>query len=348
MGNKKIFRFLAPVLALVMVFSQQMTTFACSGMELTSSEGDAYWFRTCDMTDVYNVFGENGSYISASYLAAYPAGIPINFSTGAVTPSYTIIGTSFSDSIALLDGMNSAGLTGGLLMFNEGTSYPGDTAPEGMKMVASMEQVTWVLSQCATVNDVIDLMNNTVVKAIETPGIPGSGLSATMHLMFTDKSGNSVVIENSNPEKPGYCLIYQCNGVMTNSPYYSVHKENLAAYHEAGEEGVIPSGDTSEERFVRLSVQRENIEGGKNISNNDMLAVGSSQMMRVFRPLVNGKTTSYTMYVVGYDIVRGTMYIRPYDANMWTSLSISDVNPIKRSTVEIIHGDNTDIFLGNH
>lgn len=342
--NKKILsRIFAPVMALALLLSQQMTAFACSGMELTSSEGDAYWFRTCDMTDGYNVFGENGSYISASYLAAYPAGVPIEFSTGTVTPSYTVIGTSFSDSLALLDGMNSAGLTGGLLMFNEGTSYPGDTAPAGKRMVSGMETVTWVLSQCGSLNDVINLMSNTVVKAIEIKGIPGSGLSATMHLMFTDKSGNSIVLENSNPDKPGEYVIYQSNGVMTNSPYYSTHLANLKAHHDAGENAVIPSGDTSTERFIRLSVQRENIEGGKNIKNEDMLAVGSSQMSRVCRPLVDGQTISYTMYLVAYDIVRGTMYIKPHDSNTWTRLALGEVPTTERTTYPILRKETSGV-----
>ena len=348
MVRKNIHRILAVTLVCVLMMSLSVSAFACSGMELTSKEGDAYWFRTCDMNDMYNVFGEKGSYIACSSLMSYPADVPIAFYTGEIAPKYSIIGTSFSNSYALLDGMNSAGLCGGLLMFDEGTSYPEDEAPEGYKMFASMEGVTWILSQCADVKEVKELMETTVVKAIELPGIPGSGLSATMHLMFTDKTGASIVLENSDPEHPGEYTIYEdCNGVMTNSPLYSTHLEDYKAYIDAGEDGVIPSGDDSSSRFVRLSAQRDSIDGGKTIAGSEMLTVGSMQMARVTRPLVTSDPFvegSYTMYTVAYDIADGTMYMRPYDTVVWTSLSFDNIPSDAQGAFEIFRGESTGIL----
>ena len=106
MKHTKLTRLLAIVMMLIMLFALQAPALACSSMELTSKEGNHYWFRTCDMDDAFNVFGENGSMIDPSYLVSYPAGQPIHFTTGDITAEHTIIGMSFGDSIALLDGMN--------------------------------------------------------------------------------------------------------------------------------------------------------------------------------------------------------------------------------------------------
>ena len=70
MFKQKLQRAAAAIMALSLAFAMQLPALACSGLELTSAEGDPYWFRTCDMDDTYNVFGENGSYIQPSYLVS--------------------------------------------------------------------------------------------------------------------------------------------------------------------------------------------------------------------------------------------------------------------------------------
>ena len=46
--------------ALLLTTDIYLPAAACSSVELESKEGDVFWFRTCDMDDGYNVFGENG------------------------------------------------------------------------------------------------------------------------------------------------------------------------------------------------------------------------------------------------------------------------------------------------
>lgn len=315
MTHKKLSRLLAIVLMLVMLFALQAPALACSSMELTSKEGDHFWFRTCDMDDSFNVFGENGSMIDPSYLVSYPAGQPIHFTTGDITAKHTVIGMSFGDSLALLDGMNDSGLVGGLQDYREGTSYPGDEAPEGMQLVSGMEALTWFLAQCDTVDDVIKLVETTRVKAIHVDGIPYSELSATMHLVFVDANGKTIVLENGDPENPGVYTVHQSIGVMTNSPSYDDQLDNLADYigkspelraqnitsitmkgvtvngKASTEERAFPDANTSMNRFIRCAMWRYAADGGSQIPSKDMLARGGklfSRAAEVVKDDING------------------------------------------------------------
>jgi len=383
MKRMKLTRLLAFVMMLVMLFALQAPALACSSIELTSKEGDTYWFRTCDMNDVFNVFGENGSYIKSSYLVSYPAGVPIDFVSGTLTPKHTVIGMSFSDSLAVLDGINDAGLTAGLQNFNEGTSYPGDTAPEGYQIVAGMEAATWFLAQCATVEEVKELVKTTYVKAIAVPGIPGSELTATMHLVFTDPTGAQIVLENSDPEHPGVYTVYDSIGVMTNSPTYPEHMANLKDYIGSSPElrskeiksitlngqkiegtagsadRLMSAADTSRDRFIRMAIWRYLADEGKNFTNNEMLATGTTVLSKVFVPKDNdkgtyyyqkiedgkvvGANTGYTQYVVAYDLTNKTVYLQPYDTLGWTKLSLADIDKTQRTTYPIVRGRNVGV-----
>lgn len=359
MSRKHLSRVLALVLTLVMLFALSVPALACSSINLTSKEGDTYWFRTCDMNDIFNIFGEKGSYIQSSYLVSYPAGVPINFVTGTVTPKHTVMGMSFSDSLALLDGMNDAGLVGGLQNFNEGTSWPEEEAPEGCQLVAGMEVITWFLAQCGSVDEVIDLVKNVRVKALYVDGIPGSDLSATMHLVFTDASGKSVVLENDDPENPGVYSVYETVGVMTNSPEYPHHVDDLADYvgalgmdsitlngievkgTKSDVSAVLPGSDDSNARFVRLAMWRYYCNEGRDFTNDTMLAEGFGVLARVQTPLNTITPQSmYTQYTVGYDLSNKTMYIRPYDSLTYTTLSMSDTPSNVRTTYNVYRGND--------
>ncbi|MBQ3010448.1 MAG: linear amide C-N hydrolase, partial [Oscillospiraceae bacterium] len=201
---KRATSLLTIALLLVAMVVTAPTASACSALELTSAEGDVYWFRTCDMDNSYNVFGENGSYIAASYLVSYPKGEAIPFVTGDVVAEHTVIGMSFSDSYALLDGINDAGLTGGLLFLDEGTETLPEDVPEGNDVMSAMEGVTYILAQCATIDDVIALCERTNIQALDVPGIPGSDLTATLHFNFVDPNGRGIVIEAADTEHAGF------------------------------------------------------------------------------------------------------------------------------------------------
>lgn len=317
MFKQKLQRAAAAIMALSLAFAMQLPALACSGLELTSAEGDPYWFRTCDMDDTYNVFGENGSYIQPSYLVSYPAGQPIEFTTGAVTPAHTIIGMSFSDSLAMLDGINDTGLVGGLLFLNEGTQTATEDIPEDFETLAAMEGITWFLAQCKDVDEVVALANRTCMQALYVDGIPGSDLSATLHFTFVDSNGKSVILETGDPTQPGRFVITESIGVMTNSPTYDVQLENLKNYigsapelrsqditsltlkgqtiegTPTGTDRTFPASNAAYDRFTRLAVTRALCDEGSAIPNAEMLSKGSGIFAGINVPNDNGKGTYY-------------------------------------------------------
>ncbi len=363
MKKSHLSRLLAIVMVIAMIFALGVPALACSSIELTSKEGDVFWFRTCDMNDSFNLFGENGSMIASSYLASYPAGQPIEFTTGAVTPKHTVVGVSFGDSLAMLDGINDAGLICGLQNFNEGTSWPEDKAPEGGYLVSAMESVTWFLAQCSSVSDVEKLAAQTKVKAIHVKGIPYSELTATMHLTFTDPTGRCIVLENADTKNPGTFTVYESVGVMTNSPTYPEHIQNLkdqigkdADVKEAKatsitlngitlegtpskETAPISEGNDSVSRFVRLAMYRWKAHEGKEFSSKEMLARGVDTLAKVHVPYTSGQK-SFTQYTVAYDVTNRSVYVRPYDSLTWTNLSLKDVSKTARATYDIVRTSN--------
>lgn len=297
-----------------------LSVLACSCMTLQSESGKNYWFRTCDIdTDIWQ---------DGAHIVSFPANREIAFQGRKPEKSkYTVLGmTDNSLDTWLLDGVNSEGLTGGLLLLNEGTSV--DQADEDHEGYVGMELVTKFLSACKTVDEVIKL-----AEKIQICSIPYGGqyVPATMHYFFTDPSGNEVVLEAADRAKPGIFTVYEKEdiiGVMTNSPTYAKQMSNLSWYISAspelkyGLEGktidslcfgkrevkgdqaaehllrsdTFPASYCSYDRFVRLAVLKALNESGRKFTDDKMLALGSGIMSAVFEPRSKG-----VFHYIGFD-----------------------------------------------
>ena len=194
----------------------------CSSMKLTSNTNNHYWFRTCDMDDVDNIWK------AGSKVVSFKKGYKFNFSNKEIIESkYSILGVSYGKPYErLLDGINEKNLVGGLLYYVEGTSINLLTINEkhpNKKYIEGMEVLTYFLATCASVNEVIDLAKKTIITDI----IHGEYIvKATMHYTFLDNNGDSVVLEaNKNGE---FDIYEKTIGVFTNSPGYQEHINNLS------------------------------------------------------------------------------------------------------------------------
>ena len=286
---------------------------SCSSMILTSKQGNPYWFRTCDLnTDLWG---------AGAHVVSFPAGKRICFTGSDVAQKtrYKILGMTYSGQDTwLLDGINSKGLTGGLLFLDEGTSVK--KAYEGYTGVMGMEVVTKILARCADVDDVIEEASNLQVLNV---AMGNYSVNATMHYSFTDNSGRTVILEADDPENPGIFRIYtddQNIGVMTNSPSYDKQINNLKWYISQSPElkcgidgkpmtslsidgkevigdenaehialtGTFPGTYCSFDRFIRLAVLKSLNDNGNNISDNDMITEGIGIMNSVCAPHTKG------------------------------------------------------------
>ena len=120
--------------------------FGCSCFSLTSKQKNVYWFRTCDMNDVLNVWK------TGSQIMSIPKDIMIKFQNiKEIKNKYNILGVTFGNSkTRLLDGMNDKGLVGGLLFLLEGTSINQEEKEEidsNYIQIEGMEFLTYILAR---------------------------------------------------------------------------------------------------------------------------------------------------------------------------------------------------------
>ena len=285
---------------------------ACSCMTLTSKTGKHYWFRTCDIeTDIW---------AEGAHVVRQAAGDEINYYDGKKEVSkYDYAGITYNKSDSwLLDGVNEHGLTGGLLMLNEGTGV--DKPKEGHQGYVGMELVTKILSSCKDVNEVINLAGK-----IQILSIPygNQKVPATMHYFFTDSTGNEVILEATDTDYPGILKVFpqeKILGVMTNSPPYEEQLQNLSWFLSQSPElkqglngqaitkldldgreiqadasakhlsmtGTFPGSYCSYDRFIRLTMLKALNDCGNYFEDEKMLALGSGIMNAVCEPHSKG------------------------------------------------------------
>lgn len=285
---------------------------ACSCMTLTSKTGKHYWFRTCDIeTDIW---------ADGAHAVRHAAGEEINYSNGKQEESgYSYTGMTYNHLDSwLLDGVNECGLTGGLLMLNEGTSV--DKPEKDRQGYIGMELVTKILSSCKDVNEVIALAGK-----IQILSIPygNQNVPATMHYFFTDSGGNEVILEATDKECAGILKVFpreKILGVMTNSPPYEEQLQNFSWFLSQSPElkqgldgqaitkldldgreiqananakhlsmtGTFPGSYCSYDRFIRLTLLKALNDCGNYFEDEKMLALGSGIMNAVCEPHSKG------------------------------------------------------------
>lgn len=181
------------------------------------------------------------------------------------------------ESPVMVDGINEAGVMGGLL------NYPGyavyDLARDSCHMNIHPGFLTgYLLSQCANVEEAASLvfsLNLTSEKIF--------GHAIQIHFIFSDKTGESIIIE---PDAGGLQVHRNTIGVMTNSPGYQWQHTNLCNYasvsnvlgashdfmdlkiHDtsisSGGGFGLPGDYSSPSRFVRMAVMKRYAVQGEN------------------------------------------------------------------------------------
>jgi choloylglycine hydrolase len=143
------------------------------------------------------------------------------------TARYAAIGATTFKDVALVDGLNEAGLAAGAFYFPTFAQYADVTAQNRSKALSPIELPNWVLTQFATVAEVKAALE--AGQALIAPTIlPEWGPEPPpFHYVVYDKSGASIVIEPVG----GKLKIYDNPlGVVTNSPTFDWHMTNLRNY----------------------------------------------------------------------------------------------------------------------
>lgn len=145
----------------------------------------------------------------------------------------------------VVEGMNSQGLAAHLLMYTAAQYEPVDDRP----VLAASMWCQYVLDQCATVAQALELLAGVRVAPVDLHGYPVGA-----HLALCDQSGDSAICEpiagemvvHHGPQYP----------IMTNAPSMAEQLANLTRYRPFGGELPPPGDITSLDRFVRASYFR--------------------------------------------------------------------------------------------
>ncbi len=147
----------------------------------------------------------------------------------------------------ITEGMNEKGLViNGL--FCKGTVYNDDKASDKTQMSLAVF-VAWLLDQCATTDEVTDLLRKADF-AIQGATFDGGTVSA-LHWGVTDASGKSVIFEFDH----GKINIYEMGDylAMTNDPYWPQMTAIIDYWNKKGGQNTLPGTVSSPDRCVRAN-----------------------------------------------------------------------------------------------
>ena len=192
----------------------------CTGICLKGTDGTAVYGRTMEW----------GSYDLESRVLIVPRGQELTGSTpdgkaGAQWKSkHGLVGLDGLSQPFLLDGMNDKGLACGAFYLPGFAEYETYEPSEAKRSIGPAEVVHYILSQCATVDETREALEQIKVVPV---AIPAVGLVLPLHYMVLDASGKSLVIEYVGGERN---LYDDPLGVITNAPPFDWHLINLRNY----------------------------------------------------------------------------------------------------------------------
>jgi choloylglycine hydrolase len=213
-------RIAAAVAATVLLLAAQ-NVFACTGITLTGQDGDVVRSRTLEWEE-FNLHCRldivpRGCALQAEKMPDKTAG-------KYWTVKYGFVGVSILDKTSFIDGINESGLSAGAFYLPGYSKYPDYDPEQAANTLAPTDLLGYLLGQCKSVDDVREAVASVRVAPVVEPSL---NIVADMHIIVTEPSGKSIVIEYID-KKP---VIFDAPlGVITNSPNYDWHMTNLKNY----------------------------------------------------------------------------------------------------------------------
>jgi penicillin V acylase-like amidase (Ntn superfamily) len=274
---------------------------------------------------------------------ALTAPADLGLPTITVATKYPVVGVSAGviPGVTLLEGQNSEGL--GM----SGNFLPGFTeyqtvTKEDTNYVSVLTFGSWALGSHATVAELRTALPG--IKVWWDASLPSGPTPPYIHMVFTDRSGDSMIVEYVGGELQ---IHDNAASVLTNAPTYDWHLLNLRNYLNLSSMGVsdrefdeanvtalgqgggamgLPGDYTPPSRFVRAAFMRhwitppkdgdEAIQAIGHILNTVDIPIGVAQSKD------NGEIVSdYTQWVAIKDLTRNRLLIADY-AHRTTFLTI--------------------------
>lgn len=192
---------------------------ACTGIRVIAADGSVIQARTLE-------FGMD----LRSQAIVVPRGLARVGSTpdGAPglrwTSKYASVGANAFELPMMLNGVNEKGLAVGLFYFPDMAEYMPYGPEDAGKTLSAVELGSYLLDNCATVEEARQAVRQVVVPAVV---LPPMGLSPGAHYVVMDASGKCLVIEYTGGEAR---VFDNPLGVLTNCPTFDWHMTNLRNY----------------------------------------------------------------------------------------------------------------------
>lgn len=193
---------------------------ACTGIRLIAEDGGVVYGRSMEW----------GAFDLNSRVAIIPRG----FTFTGTTPDgvngkrwaakYGVVGLDMLEKDFLADGMNEAGLAGGMFYHPGFAAYPEYDAAIAEETITAVDLLAYVLTQFSTIEEVRNGLEDVRLVAVVEEAI---GIPVQAHWMIVEPSGKSLVIEYENGELR---LFDNPLGVITNAPGFDWHITNLRNY----------------------------------------------------------------------------------------------------------------------
>ena len=191
--------------------------FACTGLTLKTTDGNYVSGRTLEFGKELLDF----EIVAVPKNFRYYGTIGNNEKGLEWTTKYKQVGFGIVDYDIIADGINDQGLSCGMFYFPGYAKFQKLTKDNKKNSLSAHELVSWILGNCATVEEVKDKLPKINVIGTELKEL---SCVPPLHFNVNDKHGHSIVIEYTN----GKLTIFDNPiGIITNSPSFDWHLTNL-------------------------------------------------------------------------------------------------------------------------
>lgn len=303
----------------------------CTSLTYNSQDGGHFLARTMDFAINFEA---NPVFIPRHYH------FDLEFDKNGYETKYSFIGASrFVENYIFSDGFNEQGFGIAVLYFNPKAKYAETTEESKINFEAS-ELVAWALGNTCSVDD--------FAKKIPSMNVVNSKnkflkINVPLHWIISDKTGKTAVLEITST---GYHLYDDEVGVMTNSPDFNWHLDNLGHYNHLqpteskaktygkyvskldgpgfGMVG-LPGDFTSASRFIRTTFIKSYMEPAVNIADgirNISYILNSVNIPKGIKINSDG-LSDYTQYTAIMDLTNNKYYFKTYDSLSFKEFTLS-------------------------
>lgn len=294
----------------------------CTAIEVTYPKG-AILGRTMDIQAPvsYQVFYQPATYWAADNLLG-----------GIYKRRYRTLGVGFRRMDPLKDGVNDYGLVG---LTNEffGSKLYAQAPKAGYKNMSSFHYLGYALSHYRNIAELrADLQH---IRLAKHNAQGEKVLCPDFHYMFTDRTGQSIVLEPKNGELLVYDNPYQ---VLTNAPAFPKHimaleklidLNDLKSFQSAKR---LPGGYDPKSRFIRafyLTQMQVPAQSKTEALGHFFRIMGTVALPKGFFHNQQFDAYTHTLYTCAYSTSEPSLYLQGTHAPTVQAYRLADIDPQK-------------------